>query len=538
MLGWWLLIGPAAASTGCTQNWWNDFLNPSSTGNFRTNEIVEIQKSISFHDKPLGIPGATDPTPEDLVAYVEEYRIGPGDVLSIKLLDFLQVGYETDLTPVKVDELGTIHIQPLGLIQAEGRTELELQQDIIQRAKQAQIYREEDEPIVIVSVAQAMQRVFHVSGPANLVNSGMYAITRPDFRLREALNLAGGLDPLVKYVTVFRNQPREKRFRQRTMTPGVLPPAVPGTQPAPPVGPVAMSDTGSSASPATRTVPAGAPPATGSRLAVPREEAERELIEVLEPTTRTSPTPPPSAPATAPAGPATEPASAPTRPGWRFLNDTWVPTPQAGPPPQRPGPAPPPGVEPTPGEPVDWQELADEGQQRIIRIPADKLRNGEPSADIVIRNQDWIRLETGPIGNFYMGGQVERRGTYTFNGEEITLRQAIYSAGDLGPLAWPSRCSITRRIDENREEILQLDLARIMEGKDPDIYLKPNDTIVVGTHAIAPLLATIRNSFRLTYGFGFVYDRNFADIDAFFPQQNPMDRRRVALQQRFPGLLP
>ncbi len=37
----------------------------------------------------------------------------------------------------------------------------------------------------------------------------------------------------------------------------------------------------------------------------------------------------------------------------------------------------------------------------------------------------------------------------------------------------------------------------------------------VGTHAIAPLLATLRNSFRFTYGFGFVYDRNFGPIDAY-----------------------
>jgi hypothetical protein len=62
--------------------------------------------------------------------------------------------------------------------------------------------------------------------------------------------------------------------------------------------------------------------------------------------------------------------------------------------------------------------------------------------------------------------------------------------------------------------------------------------IDVGTHAIAPFLLTIRNSFRLTYGFGFVYDRNFADLDAYFPQQNPTDRRRSELSSRFPGLFP
>jgi len=37
----------------------------------------------------------------------------------------------------------------------------------------------------------------------------------------------------------------------------------------------------------------------------------------------------------------------------------------------------------------------------------------------------------------------------------------------------------------------------------------------------------------LTYGFGFVYDRNFADIDSFDGQVNPTDRRRNEQRARF-----
>jgi hypothetical protein len=35
--------------------------------------------------------------------------------------------------------------------------------------------------------------------------------------------------------------------------------------------------------------------------------------------------------------------------------------------------------------------------------------------------------------------------------------------------------------------------------------------IEVGTSVRAPFWAVVRNAFRMTYGFGFVYDRNFAD---------------------------
>ena len=48
-----------------------------------------------------------------------------------------------------------------------------------------------------------------------------------------------------------------------------------------------------------------------------------------------------------------------------------------------------------------------------------------------------------------------------------------------------------------------------MGGEVPDIYLKPNDIVFVGTNIGAPFIAAVRNSFRLDYGFGFLYDRNF-----------------------------
>ena len=34
---------------------------------------------------------------------------------------------------------------------------------------------------------------------------------------------------------------------------------------------------------------------------------------------------------------------------------------------------------------------------------------------------------------------------------------------------------------------------------------------MVGTNALAPFVAALRGAFRITYGFGFLYDRNFAD---------------------------
>ena len=112
-------------------------------------------------------------------------------------------------------------------------------------------------------------------------------------------------------------------------------------------------------------------------------------------------------------------------------------------------------------------------------------------------------------GEFYMGGHVARVGVYSLTGRQITLKQAIISAGMLDEVAIPERTEIIRRIGRDREVFVRVNLVKVFEGKQPDIFLKPYDIIQVGTNAGAPFLAAIRNAFRITYGFGFLYDRNF-----------------------------
>lgn len=93
----------------------------------------------------------------------------------------------------------------------------------------------------------------------------------------------------------------------------------------------------------------------------------------------------------------------------------------------------------------------------------------------------------------------------------MTIKQALAAAGNLGPLAWPENVVLFRRIGENQEQIYPLNLEAIFKGEQPDFFLKPYDVVAVGTSAKAPFFAVLRNAFRMTYGFGFIYDRNFAD---------------------------
>lgn len=537
-----LVSAACVAGTGCVSPWWNGFLTPHEVGNFRDNRVNEIQRAISFRDKPLGIAGAVDPTPEDLVASVEEYKIGAGDVLSIRLLDFFQLGAENELTPL-VDERGYIHIPQLGggeqdWIHVEGMTLRQLQEELVRKAKDAGIYSPESAPTVIVQTLNRQQRLYNIAGAVNA--PGTYAIIRPDFRLREAINQAGMLDPSIRNIYIFRNEPRPKQYGQ---TPAA---GQSESRPAPPVTPTVMSDMGTAGSPpapgtggeprpATRVLAAK----TGATLSA--TDAEKEIREAVAP--GAAPVGTPKSPGQKEGG-TLAPAAQPT---FIYTNDRFVvgtapaagaatkAPPEAAPPVGR-GPVAATLPDSAPADTtVDWEALAAEGQQRVIRIPADKLKSGDANYNVVIRHQDWIELDPGMTGVYYMAGHVLRPGVYSLTGNEITLTQALAAAGGLDQLAWPTRCEVRRRIDGDREEITQWDLSRIVDGQDPDLFIKKDDVVNVGTHAIAPLLATIRNAFRFTYGFGFVYDRNFADIDAFSPQVNARDRHRAERQAR--GLL-
>jgi hypothetical protein len=201
---------------------------------------------------------------------------------------------------------------------------------------------------------------------------------------------------------------------------------------------------------------------------------------------------------------------------WVFKNGKWVPVQVGTPKPIEPsikmGPAEQLAAPPEDGAPVLAVEPEGAGT-RLIRIPADKLLAGDPRYNIVIKSGDSIFVPVDIVGEFCIMGNVNRTGYIPLTGRPMTLKQAIAAAGGLGPLAWPKRCEVIRRIGRKKEEIVMMDLDKIASGEQPDFFIKPHDLINVGTHATARWRAILRNAFRATYGFGFVYDRNFADRD-------------------------
>ena len=166
--------------------------------------------------------------------------------------------------------------------------------------------------------------------------------------------------------------------------------------------------------------------------------------------------------------------------------------------------------QPQGGQGFQFQAPQATGDREIIRVPLKELLSGALQYHIIIKPEDTIIVPDPVTGEYYVGGHVVTPGAFAIlPGRQLTVKQAIITSRMLDPVAVPQRTQLIRRVGD-QDVFVRINLAKIFVGQEPDIYLEPNDTILVGTNFFAPFIASIRNGFRVTYGFGFLYDRNFA----------------------------
>ena len=484
-----ILVG---ALWGCAALPPNSFLDPTKVGRFGS-EVGErgIRQVLTPRDTPPGVAGATEPAPEDLVPAYVEYRLGPGDVLQVTVQDLINPGQPYQAA-VEVNPSGEIRLPVLGSVKVTGLSESDVEQEIANRLREANLL---PRPIVLV-IAQARRgQQYQILGA--VARAGPYPIVEPDWRLLDAIAFAGDVSATARRAYVIR----------RTDTSGRAAPTAP--RPAPtPTNELIIP-------PPDEALPASLSSSVGTgRRDDPPPPTRQDLADVMTP----------------PAG-TTKPAAA-SPPGADRPFPQLIFDPQTGeviesrgvpptPEPERAAePAKPAGI--GIDEPFDWNEVEELAlDQRVIAIDLTELRRGNPRFNIVIRNRDVIEV---PIdtGLYYMMGEIARPGAYPFGGRDITIKQAIAAAGGMTPLAFPSRCEIIRREPGTEKQLMiSVNVDRIFAGLEDDFYLRDDDIVNVGTHFVAPFLFVIRNSFRFTYGFGFVYDRNFADKDAYNARINP-----------------
>jgi protein involved in polysaccharide export with SLBB domain len=488
---------------GCAALPPNSFLDPTKVGRFGLDaREVGIRRILSPRETPPGIPNATDPTPDDLVPVYADYRMGPGDTIAFTINDLLSPGQPYS-AQVEISPLGEIRIPDLGTVRVAGLTEQEFEQEIAARLREAGLL---PRPVVVVFPQVRRGRMVSVMGA--LRQPGVYPITEPDMRLLDVIGMAGDIEPNARRGYVIRRH--------------AAPAAVPLSEPAPAedglvipppieeeVHPAVLA--ASTAGYASRPGPTEPPP------------TREELSDVLAPPAQTRP----ATDAAVPAEAAFQPIV--FDPVTGQVIDT-QPTEQAEAPRLEELPA----LAPEDVEaPFDWDDVPELGlEQRVIAIDLTALKAGDPRYNIVMRERDVVNVPVD-IGVFYLMGEVNRPGVYAFGGREISVKQAMAIAGGFSALAWPQRAELIRREPGTDKQITRpINLDAIFAGLEDDFYLRDDDVLNVGTHLVAPFLYVIRNSFRFTYGFGFVYDRNFADQDAYNARANPETVDQLRRQQR------
>ena len=149
---------------------------------------------------------------------------------------------------------------------------------------------------------------------------------------------------------------------------------------------------------------------------------------------------------------------------------------------------------------------------RVIEVDYNQLVRGAANLNVIIRPNDMLYCDTGEVGVVYIGGEIARPGVYNLpTSGKLTLSRLVDAAGGLGQIAIPQRVDLIRRIGGDKEACIRVNLAAIRNRAEPDIFMKSDDHVIIGTNFWATPLAVIRNGFRMTYGFGFLIDRNWGN---------------------------
>lgn len=452
------VAGTLAVLTGCTADL-DTYLDQS-----KPIRAEATPTTVPILDRIAAIEGPADKyvehdsiRPDDLRPEASEYRIGPGDSVEVRIWDIIVPG-QIEIYPLLVDTRGYVTIPQLGELNVNGLTSDQARETI---ANATSVFV--NDPLVQVTIAQSRNQTFTIFGA--VVSAGTYYVPTADYRLLEAITTAGGIAETAPYLYVIRQIPLD----QQPTNSGATNAPAGNNQPNGEEFINLLDDlTGDEG---------GSPAIVSSTTTTNWQPENQPAIDLIEGNSV----------------PAANQNAAEANSAWIFVNGEWVRTTRAA-----------------------SDNSADTADalvtQRVIKVDTKPLLSGDARYNIVVRPGDVIRIPPAEQGFVYLEGEVGRPGSYNLPAiGPYTLRRAIASASGLSAIGVPERCDLTRMVGENRQATIMLNYRAIVEGTQPDVILKPNDIITMGTTFWAYPLAVVRNGFRATYGFGFLLDRNFGN---------------------------
>lgn len=520
-----LMLVSSLMMSGCNANAWMG--DPASAGYYKpTPTTIPILDRIDIIEEPLQRGKISKVTPADLMPVDLTYRIAPGDAVTADIYGLYSAGQIHQVIR-RVDQSGYFRVPEVGDVLAAGLTQQEFQDRLVEELGKVLMTH----PSVQVSMADSTAFTYTMYG--ELQRWGVFNLLDPNLRLVDALALAGGVPQTTKKIYV---------IRQLALSDDVVPSWEKSQSNNPSESYDSRPFTPTSPSPTTET-PASGPSIEDliNQLGI-GDQAPRTLVDPQTPTLELEVLPTTSE-SNMPNIPSISPGILQGDPDELIDIDDLVPLRATNKPPVDIDQL----MSPSTGTPnaapafiyiperdqwipvdtvaTDRNQRKAQGSnnstepkiqkiilERIIEIPWERLKQGDSSYNIVIRPDDRVYVAASPFGNVYLRGAVTRPGVFQLPASGgLTLARMIAAAGGLGPTAKPEKVSLTRRIGENLEATVTLNLAAIIQKTEPDIFLRPDDLISVGTDWGSTPLAIIRNGFRTSYGFGFLLDRNFGN---------------------------
>ena len=566
----------------------DSFVDPSRTGYFETTPTaMPILTRIDVIE-PIG-PGQdfVKVDPSMLKPSETAYTFSAGDILQISIPSLMQTG-QTEIADRIIDQSGDIQLPVINKIRAAGLTTEELQNLIESRLKGVIT-----NPQAFVALKEGRTFQYRVLGSVD--QPGIFALTKPDFRLLDALATARGASVNTSRILITRVETLDEHKAEYDRKPSSK------------TGDSGAKTQQSAASQNSTSTPQTSAPAVAPSPAISAPSSvdiDQLINELPGATTQATPT---AAPATEPAAaPTAEPAAAPT------MEPTAAPATEPGADPKNipskkqtqlgmlraaSRQAPPVDIDQLEPAKADdrasanlnstaassssdgasgdqfiydnasqsWVrksamnanansqasatdsnstpivasqsssattdtgnnaglrsvENAKNNKKRnpenlektvVIDIDYNQLVRGDSSLNIVIKPGDAIYCDSGDVGVVYIDGEISRPGVYNLpTAGRLTLSRLVAAAGGVSELAIPERCDLIRRLDSDKEACVRISLLAIRNRGEPDLFLKRDDHIIVGTNFWALPLSRVRRDLSFPNSIGFQLDRNFGN---------------------------
>ncbi len=107
------------------------------------------------------------------------------------------------------------------------------------------------------------------------------------------------------------------------------------------------------------------------------------------------------------------------------------------------------------------------------------IADGREELNVILQPGDVVHVPRA--GSFYVGGSVERSGSFVLRGR-TTLHQAVLAAGGVKDVADWSDIRLYRRDASGKVSVSNYDLEKFEEGQAAP-ELQRNDVVIIGKHA-------------------------------------------------------